>query len=119
MIATDDIGAVATLAFADPDRWIGRTMAIAGDELTMPETAELLGRVLGRPIQYVDNPQLWSGDDFLSREFKVMFAWYNQHGYQADIAAVRQRYPALMTLEMWLRATGWGQPVRAQRDPLL
>lgn len=110
MIAVDDIGALAALAFADPTNWIGRTLAIAGDELTMPQTAEILSQELGYPIQYVDNPQIFAGDDFLSREFRMMFAWYNQHGYQADIAAVRRLHPRLMTLAAWLKATGWGAP---------
>jgi hypothetical protein len=32
-----------------------------------------------------------------------MFAWFNQSGYQADIAALRQLYPSLKTLEAWLK----------------
>jgi hypothetical protein len=36
-------------------------------------------------------------------EIGSMFAWFNQSGYQADIAALRQLYPPLKTLEMWLK----------------
>ena len=49
LIAVDDIGAFAALAFGAPDEWIGRTLEIAGDELTMVEAAEVFAeRSAGR-----------------------------------------------------------------------
>jgi len=36
-----------------------------------------------------------------------MFQFFNGQGYDADISALRKIYPPLMTLEQWLRATGW------------
>jgi uncharacterized protein YbjT (DUF2867 family) len=109
MIAVDDIGAIATVAFTDPDTFVGRTLAIAGDELTMPQVAEILTSLLARPIAYRDTPQLWAGESFIDREFKTMFTWYNTAGYQADIPAVRLLYPQMHTLDGWLHETGWGQ----------
>jgi len=41
------------MAFAGPKRWIGREMDIAGDELTMPETARIFGQVTGREVRYI------------------------------------------------------------------
>ena len=35
MVAVDDIGGIAALAFSAPDEWIGRTVELAGDNLTM------------------------------------------------------------------------------------
>ncbi len=56
MVAVDDIGAFAALAFAAPAQWIGRAIDLAGDELTMPQAGECFGRVIGRPVQYVQVP---------------------------------------------------------------
>src|SRR5581483_3053194 len=39
MIAVDDIGAFVALAFEKPGHWQGRTMEIAGDEVSMAELA--------------------------------------------------------------------------------
>jgi hypothetical protein len=36
-----------------------------------------------------------------------MIDWFNERGYEADIPAVRARYPALMTFETWLHQAGW------------
>ena len=55
-ISTEDIGAFAAMAFDDPDRWIGREMDIAGDELTMVQMAQTFGRVIGRKVDYYQIP---------------------------------------------------------------
>ncbi|MBA2712859.1 MAG: NmrA/HSCARG family protein, partial [Rubrobacteraceae bacterium] len=36
MVAVEDIGVFAAMAFGDPETWIGREVDLAGDELTMP-----------------------------------------------------------------------------------
>jgi uncharacterized protein YbjT (DUF2867 family) len=106
MVAVDDIGAFAALAFAEPEQWIGRAIELAGDELTMPQAAERFGRVIGRPVQYVQVPMAefrrTSGE-----EQATMFTWFNQVGYGADLPTLRAIYPALTSLEQWLRRTGW------------
>lgn len=114
MIAVEDIGAFAALAFEQPERFVGKTLKLAGDEHTMPEVAEILTRYLGRPIRYEDAPRMWEGEAFLQREFRTMFHWYNMHGYQADIAEARRLYPSLLTLEQWLHKTGWGKNLTSQ-----
>lgn len=105
MIAVDDIGAFVAMAFAHPDQFAGREVEIAGDELTMPETAEHLSRMLGRPVQYVQIPldQLRQANP----EWAEMLEWFISDGYRADLSALRQLHPGLMDFEQWLRAAGW------------
>jgi len=106
LVAVDDIGAFAALAFAQPEQWIGRAIELAGDELTMPQVAVCFGRVIGRPVQYVQVPMA----EFRrvgSEDMVTMFTWLNQVGYGADLPTLRAIYPALTTLEQWLRRTGW------------
>ncbi len=107
MIAVDDIGAIAALAFDKPGEFKGRAIELAGDELTMPQAAETFSRVTGRTLRFVEQPleQVRS----FSPEAAVMFEWFNQKGYAADINGLRALYPALMTLERWLQKSGWGQ----------
>jgi len=106
MVTVDDIGVFAALAFAEPEQWTGRTIELAGDELTMPQAAERFGRVIGRPVQYVQVPMA----EFRrtgGEELATTFTWFNQVGFGADLHALRAIYPALTTLEEWLRRTGW------------
>ena len=56
---------------------------------------------------------------FLGKEMYRMFRWFNEAGFQADIAALRRSYPEvrLHTLEEWLRDEGWHKRARHVRAP--
>ena len=51
LVTVEDIGTAAAAAFADPDRFHGRDVQLAGDMLTMTEIAAVLSEVLGRRIE--------------------------------------------------------------------
>ncbi len=105
-VAVEDIGAFAAVAFEHPDEWIGREVDLAGDEQTMPEIAETFGRVIGREVEYYQVP--WDQfEEQMGEEYAVMYRWFNEVGYEADIAALRQEYPELTTFERYLRSHGW------------
>lgn len=109
LIAVDDIGGLVALAFAHPRDYLGLALEIAGDELTESQMAETFSRVIGRPVQVVADTSPRSAEP----ENQKMRKWFNEKGYEADIPALRKRYPALTSLETWLRRTGWenAQPV--------
>jgi uncharacterized protein YbjT (DUF2867 family) len=50
IIAVEDIGVFAALAFANPKDYQGKTSELAGDELTEPQVAEMFTKVIGRPV---------------------------------------------------------------------
>ncbi len=106
MVAVDDIGAFAALAFAQPAQWLGRAVDLVGDELTMPQAADVFGRVIGRSVRYEQTPMEYIRQ-VMGEESATMFTWFNDVGYAADIPALRALYPRLTTLEQWLRASGW------------
>ncbi|HEY6073908.1 MAG TPA: NmrA family NAD(P)-binding protein, partial [Anaerolineales bacterium] len=47
LIAADDIGAITELVFAHLEDYPGKTLELAGDELTEPQIAATLGQVIG------------------------------------------------------------------------
>lgn len=106
-VAVNDIGGVAALVFADPDRWIGCEVEVAGDRLTMTEMAVIFSRVLKRQVRYMQVP--WKAfEEFAGDEITIMYRWYEREGYEAaDIDAVRELYPPLASLEPFLRTQGW------------
>jgi uncharacterized protein YbjT (DUF2867 family) len=58
MIDGRDVGVFAAKIIEHPERHAGKTYTPTGPELTtMTEAAETLGRVLGKPVQYVALPQ--------------------------------------------------------------
>ena len=113
-ISVEDIGAFAALAFQNPSKWAGRTIELAGDELTMLQVAETLGRVLGRNVKYIQVPWEQFRQD-AGEEMTKMYRWFNYVGYHVDIATLRMEYSNLSTLEKALRQQDWTAAAAATR----
>jgi uncharacterized protein YbjT (DUF2867 family) len=103
MIAVDDIGAFAVLAFENPGKWKNRTFSLAGDELSMQQIADAFSRVTAREVKYVQV----SWDQFeknMGRELTVMYHWFEEKGYHFNIEQVWREYPLTHTFNRWLEA---------------
>ncbi|MCG8920585.1 NmrA/HSCARG family protein [Actinokineospora sp. PR83] len=116
LIAAADIGAIAALAFADPGRFAGTALEIAGDELTAAGITAAFGAAAGLPARFAPltlaevagNPHIP-----YAPEIAVMFEWLQTDGYAADIPAVRALHPGLRTFADWLGEGAWRAPVAA------
>jgi uncharacterized protein YbjT (DUF2867 family) len=113
LIAVDDIGVFVEMALANPAEYLGKTVEIAGDELTEPQITATLTQVIGRPVQLVQRSLPEGAQP--TQEQMAMFQFFNGRGYDADIPALRKVYPGLRTFEQWLRETGWEN---AQPEPI-
>jgi uncharacterized protein YbjT (DUF2867 family) len=105
MVAVHDIGAFVALAFDHPDQWLGRTLELAGDDLTMTDYAARLTQATGHPVAFaeMDIEQLRA----FSAEYAMMCEWFIAHGYTVDIAALRQEYPPLLDFATWASGITW------------
>jgi len=105
MIAVDDIGALVAMAFARPGEYTGRALEIAGDEMTMSEYAQHLAAAVARPVSFVEFPI----DEMrtINEDWAMMCEWFVEHGYEADIAALRRLYPPLKDFDRWLKGVTW------------
>jgi uncharacterized protein YbjT (DUF2867 family) len=105
-VSVNDVGAFAAMAFEKPSEWMGRAVDLAGDEMTMTETAAIFSRVIARPVNYVQLP--WEQfQQFAGEELTIMYQWFERVGYSADIAARQKEYPNLTTLEQYLKYNNW------------
>ncbi|KAK4120644.1 NAD(P)-binding protein [Parathielavia appendiculata] len=102
LVGVRDIGIFAAKALSEPAKWSGRAFALAGDELTLAEAREKFERVVGKPL-----PQAWTivgrAAMWGMKELGDMFAWFENEGYGADIAACKREVPSMQDLEAWLR----------------
>ncbi|MFE9322837.1 NmrA family NAD(P)-binding protein [Nocardia sp. NPDC052278] len=114
MIAIDDIAAFAALAFADPDRFHGRTLELAGDAITPVAALAAITRATGYPVRYHEVTEAEA--DALGEQIGNTWRLLRKSaGWHADIPALREIYPALTTLESWLTTTGAAM-IKAQQD---
>ena len=105
LIAVEDIGAIVAIVLANRQEYLGRTLEIAGDELTEEEQANVLSTVLGRSVE-VARPGTPEGGT-QNEEQLAGLRFFNGEGYTADISGVRRIHPGLRTLDQYLRETGW------------
>ncbi|WP_405640490.1 NmrA/HSCARG family protein [Streptomyces uncialis] len=107
LLSVEDVGAFALLAFTHPDEWIGRSVDLAGIEVSMTEAAEVFTRITGHPVAVRQIPwEQFRQDE--GEEMYVMNRWFETTGYDADLAQLRAAgEPRLTTLEDYLRRTGW------------
>ena len=105
-IAIRDIGFFSGEAFDHPDAWLGRGEDVAGDQMSLAGLTAIYSDVMGRDIEYVQLPL----DEYLATfppPLRPLFRWYDEAGYSVDTAGLRKQYPNLITLEQYLRETGW------------
>jgi uncharacterized protein YbjT (DUF2867 family) len=105
IIAVEDIAVFVALAFADPQAYLGKTIELAGDELTEPQIAETFARVIGRPVTLTPPTGGWGNAS--EEEMKAAYNFFNGKAYDADIPALRRLHPGLLTFEQYLRRNGW------------
>jgi uncharacterized protein YbjT (DUF2867 family) len=108
MITVDDIGAYVANAFTNPDKYIGRTIEIAGEELTNEEVAATMSQVLGRKVKFKRLP-LMIVKLAMDKEMYLMFKWFNEKGYTADIEETKRNFPLVQVTDLknWLLNENW------------
>ena len=106
MIAVQDIGRYGRLAFERHQELNGRAIDIAGDQLTMPQTASILSEITGRQITFEPVP-LEQVREF-SEDFALMLEWFDAVGYDADVLALEAQYGMRPTrLREWAKQQNW------------
>ena len=105
VIALEDVAEFAALAFADPARFAGRTLELAGDQPTPVDAAAAIAAATGFPVRY---EQLTDAEAAaISPEVaEVRKRWQSGDRWHADIEALRVIHPGMRTLAGWLAESG-------------
>jgi uncharacterized protein YbjT (DUF2867 family) len=106
MMAVEDIGKYGAWAFDNCQKLNGRAIDIAGDAKTMPETAKIIGKAVGRKIEFVPTP-IEEVRKF-SEDFAIMLEWFDAVGYNVDIkATAKESGIRPTTLPQWAAKVDW------------
>ncbi|PPK61465.1 NmrA family NAD(P)-binding protein [Actinokineospora auranticolor] len=109
VITLEDIADFAALAFADPERYAGRTLELAGDQPTPVEAAAAIAAATGSPVRY---EQVTTGVHPMIIE--TGRRWAAGERWHADIEALRVIHPGLRAFGTWLAESG-AEASRARR----
>jgi uncharacterized protein YbjT (DUF2867 family) len=105
VIALEDIAEFAALAFADPTRFAGRTLELAGDQPTPLAAVAAITEATGIPVRYeqlTDAEAAAAGPTIAETKRR----WADGHRWHADIEALRVIHPGLRTFTDWLAESG-------------
>ncbi|WP_431969497.1 NmrA family NAD(P)-binding protein [Nocardia sp. bgisy134] len=105
MIAVDDIAVFAALAFADPDRFHGQILELAGDAVTPVAAAAAIARATGHPVRYEEVSEA-EAEAIGPEIVNVWRVTRETGGWHADLPALRELHPGLWTLDTWLASGG-------------
>lgn len=106
MIAVADIGKYGKLAFEKHAELNGQGLDIAGDELTAPQMAEVIGTAAGRKVTHFQVPIEEVRRS--SEDFALMLEWFDAVGYNADIAGNAKAYGIRPTpFAEWVTTVTW------------
>ncbi|UCH54073.1 MAG: NmrA/HSCARG family protein [Pseudomonadota bacterium] len=106
MIAVADIGKYGRWAFDHAQQLNGKALDLAGDALTMPQVAKVIGEAAGRSMTFVSVPI--EEVRKMSDDFAAMLEWFDRVGYEADIAARSKESSIRPTpLKDWVKTVKW------------
>jgi uncharacterized protein YbjT (DUF2867 family) len=103
LIAVSDIGAFAALAFADPRRFVGQAIELAGDELGLDQLLSAIARATGRDVAAIAG-RTPADASTAEGEFAAMTSSFCN--WRADIPTLRRLHPALLDFDTWLAKEG-------------
>lgn len=109
-IAAEDIGKVAYSIFKAGQLYIGKTVGIAGEHLTLNQMSETLSKELGiGQVRYqAVEPDIYRGFGFpgadeMGNMFQVYRDFENEVTGARNLEATRQLHPSLQTFESFVR----------------
>jgi uncharacterized protein YbjT (DUF2867 family) len=106
LVAAKDIGWFAAQALLRPEEFAGRSISLAGDELTYKQISDVFQAKTGHSIPET-LPLLARLIVWLVSDVGNMIRWFAAEGYGADIVALRTQYPELLSLGEWVEQSEW------------
>lgn len=108
LISSKDIGWFGAQALLDPATYKGRAISLAGDQLTNDEFAKVykdtIGETLPTTYGFVASIML-----YLIKDLGIMFKWFHDEGYGANVEELRKIHPGLQDSKAWLLESSYAK----------
>lgn len=105
-LSEEDYGKMVADVFEHPQDFLGRAVEVASANMTMAEMAAAFSEVMGKPVAY----RQISFDEFeqqAGKELTLMYHWFENVGYDTDLAALKAEFGEPESFETYLREHGW------------
>lgn len=101
VVTVEDIGVLVRRVFEEPERYIGQSVDIAGDILTVGEMKEAFRRATGKKAPWLKMPAFVTR--LLIAELASQLRWNNEVGWKFSLDEVREHVPNPTTFEAFAR----------------
>jgi uncharacterized protein YbjT (DUF2867 family) len=111
-IAVEDIGGCAAGILRSADKFVGRTVGIAGEQLTGAQMASALSQALHEPVAYVAMPPVqyaklgFPGAEDLANMFQFKRDFNDAYCAERPVAESKALHPGLLDFAAWLLQAG-------------
>jgi hypothetical protein len=103
-ICLDDLGAIAAPVFAEPDRFIGADLPLAGDVRSIEEWRAIWREVTGRLPRPIPMP-VWMFERFVGSDLPMMWRWLRTGQVDVDMTTARTILPGVLGVRDWPEQT--------------
>jgi uncharacterized protein YbjT (DUF2867 family) len=102
-LCTDDLGAIAAKAFADPHSFVGTDLTLVSDVQSLDECRSICREVTGRNPRRLPMPVwLFQRFGFAGKDLTTMWRWLRTGDVDLETAPTRQVHPDALTVRGWL-----------------
>lgn len=101
-ISVQDVGAIAAKVFANPDRYIGKDLALVADVKSLEESREIYREVTGKYPSRFPMP-MFLFELFVGKDLPNMWRWLRKNSLEFDTSQTEELHPEAMTVRTWLQ----------------
>ena len=101
-ISVQDVGAIAAAAFANPEKYIGKELALVADVKSLKECREIYREVTGKYPSRFPMP-MFLFEKFVGKDIPNMWRWLRKNPLTFDSSQTEEIHPEAMSVKDWLR----------------
>ncbi len=106
MVPLETIGAFAAAAFKYPEKFLGKEIDLATDELPIVDAVEKIACESAKPCVF-EELSYEEGVERYGEDFAMMFHWFETTGYSVDLEALKNWGIPLVSFDEYLEEAEW------------
>jgi uncharacterized protein YbjT (DUF2867 family) len=102
-LSAHDIGVISAVIFQNPDKYLGKTLALVSEEMNMDQVSAIFSETLGKKVSYQKLP-MFITRLVMGRNLYKMFAWINKDkGMILENLEKTNEFSNMLDLRNWIK----------------